>query len=303
MQGAYFPLGAEKCPLSLQPLRDIDTASGVAWAREWLHDIVTQEGCDLTGEVKQEIWRALVSLSCASAGQRTVTMFHDLVQHLEVKAALQPFTSAGPFGSLVDGADSPSSHARWQTFEMSELMEKPSAVAPVLTYLFHHLEGKFDGRPTLLILDEAWLFLDNTLFSRKIRDWLKTLRKRNVAVLFATQSLSDIENSSLKAILLESCPTKIFLPNPESESSSQSAIYKNFGLNDRQINIICRSSPKKHYYVHCASGSRLIDLSLGPFQKSVLTCSSPEDHRFLDYLETTSSATRFAADFMRAKGL
>ena len=67
-------------------------------------------------------------------------------------------------------------------------MREAGVVLPVLTYLFHRLEARFDGRPTLLILDEAWVFLDNPLFAARIREWLKVLRKKNVAVVFATQS-------------------------------------------------------------------------------------------------------------------
>ena len=84
---------------------------------------------------------------------------------------------------------------------------------PVLTYLFHRLEDRFDGRPSLLILDEAWLYLDNPLFSARIREWLKVLRKKNVSVIFATQSLADIAESSIAPAIIESCPQRIFLPN------------------------------------------------------------------------------------------
>ncbi|MFV1400453.1 hypothetical protein QMK68_29675, partial [Klebsiella pneumoniae] len=86
-------------------------------------------------------------------------------------------------------------------------------VAPVLTYLFHRLEERFDGRPTLLILDEAWIFLDHPLFASRIREWLKVLRKKNVAVIFATQSLADIAGSSIAPAIIESCPQRILLPN------------------------------------------------------------------------------------------
>src|SRR3546814_9184709 len=91
---------------------------------------------------------------------------------------------------------------------MDTLMQQGSVVLPVLTYLFHRLEAEFDGRPTLLILDEAWLFLDHPFFAARIRAWLKTLRKKNVAVVFAALSLSDIANSSIAPAILESCPQR-----------------------------------------------------------------------------------------------
>src|SRR6185437_10653676 len=97
-----------------------------------------------------------------------------------------------------------------QCFETEALMHQAVVVPPVLTYLFHRLEERFDGRPTLLILDEAWVFLDNPIFAARIREWLKVLRKKNVAVVFATQSLADISNSSIAPAIIESCPQRIF---------------------------------------------------------------------------------------------
>ncbi len=100
-----------------------------------------------------------------------------------------------------------------QCFEMEELMASPAAVRSVLGYLFARFDERFDGAPTLLILDESWLFLDDPMFAARIRQWLKTLRKRNVSVIFATQSLADIQNSSIASAIIESCAIRIFLPN------------------------------------------------------------------------------------------
>jgi hypothetical protein len=52
-------------------------------------------------------------------------------------------------------------------------MHSRSALLPVLTYLFRRLEKRFDGSPTLMILDEAWLYLTESLFAAKIREWLR----------------------------------------------------------------------------------------------------------------------------------
>src|SRR3546814_4466399 len=79
---------------------------------------------------------------------------------------------------------------------MEELMASRAAVLAVLGYLFARFDERFDGAPTLLILDEAWLFLDDPVFAARIRQWLKTLRKKNVSVIFATQSLADIKDRS-----------------------------------------------------------------------------------------------------------
>src|SRR3546814_2152401 len=113
----------------------------------------------------------------------------------------------------------------------------------------HRLEDRFDGRPTLLILDEAWVYLDNPVFAARIREWLKVLRKKNVAVVFATQSLADIAGSSIAPAIVESCPQRIFLPNDRAIEPQARAAYERFGLNERQVELIARATPKRHYYL------------------------------------------------------
>ena len=113
-----------------------------------------------------------------------------------------------------------------------------------------------------LILDEAWLFLEDSMFAKKIKQWLKELRKANVYVIFATQSLSDAMQSSIAMALKESCPTKIFLPNNSAKDESSAQFYRAMGLNDRQIDIIASALPKREYYLSSPLGNRLFELSL-----------------------------------------
>ena len=160
-------------------------------------------------------------------------------------------------------------------------MQHKALIAPVLTYLFHRLEARFDGRPTLLILDEAWTFLDDALFAARIREWLKTLRKKNVAVVFATQSLADIERSTIAPALIESCPTRIFLPNDRALEPQARAVYERFGLNARQIEILSLATPKRDYYAQTARGNRLFELGLGAVALA-FAAASPDDQRLID---------------------
>ena len=149
----------------------------------------------------------------------------------------------GPYGHLLDGATENLALTDVLHVEMEPLMQHKRLIPPVLTYLFHRLEARFDGRPTLLVLDEAWTFLDEPMFAARIREWLKTLRKKNVAVLFATQSLADIERSVIAPALIESCPTRIFLPNDRALEPQMRAVYDRFGLNGRQIEILGLATP------------------------------------------------------------
>ncbi|MEQ8934406.1 MAG: conjugal transfer protein TrbE, partial [Amphiplicatus sp.] len=186
-------------------------------------------------------------------------------------------------------------------FEMEALMATPAAVAPVVTYLFHRLEARFDGRPTLIILDEAWLFLDSPLFAARIREWLKTLRKKNVAVVFATQSLADIAGASIAPAIVESCPTRIFLPNERALEPQQRETYERFGLNPRQVEIIARATPKRDYYFQSPLGARIFELGLGPVALAFCGSSSPADQKLMD--EIVEAGGPFTEQFLTKKNL
>ena len=183
MGGAHHGLGlggAAGETIAFQPLRQIDRPDERAWAAEWIGALLAHEKVLVTPEVKEAVWSALTNLATAPVEERTLTGLSLLLQSTPLRSALAPYTLEGPFGRLLDAAEDDLRVADVQCFETEALMGSASVVAPVLTYLFHRLEERFDGRPTLLILDEAWKFLDHPLFAARIREWLKTLRKKNV---------------------------------------------------------------------------------------------------------------------------
>jgi type IV secretion system protein VirB4 len=299
--GAFHDLGLDGA-LSFQPLRDIDDAAERAWASEWVQGLLLREGVELTPEAKDILWAGLTSLASAPAPERTLTGLAVLLQSAALRQALQPYTVAGPFGRLLDADEETLSLADLQAFEMEDLMRSPALTAAVLGYLFHRLEARFDGRPALLVLDEAWVFLDDPLFAVRIREWLKTLRKKNVAVVFATQSLADIQRSTIAPAIVESCPSRIFLPSPQATEPQLRTIYEGFGLNARQIEIVARATPKRDYYLQSRLGNRLFELDLGPVALAFAGASAPADHLALDQLVDPAGAA-FAAAWLRRRDL
>jgi len=287
---------------ALQPLARVDTPAERAWAADWIEDAVRAAGVPVEPRLREEIWSALGALADAPPHQRSLTVFCALVQSPEVAAALEPLTLKGPFGSLLDGAAETLAPTAFDTFELEALMASRSGLAPVLGALFHELERGFDGRPTLLVLDEAWLFLDEGRFAAKIRAWLKTLRKKRVAVVFATQSLEDVAASSIAASLIESCPTQVFLPNPRALEPSSAQLYQAFGLNRRQLELIAFATPKRAYYWRQPQGRRLFDLKLTGVGLALCGASTPEDQALIDQVLARAGSGGFARAFLTAKG-
>ncbi|MEM6898154.1 MAG: conjugal transfer protein TrbE [Pseudomonadota bacterium] len=302
MGGAHIDLGGGRAP-GLQPLRDIDRDRGASFAADWITALAAHEGQSVTPPLKALLWEAIQSLASAPVKERTLTGLSLLVQSDVLKSALHPYTLEGPHGRLLDADHEDLALADTVCFEMEDLMHSGGAALPVLTYLFHRLEDRFDGRPTLLILDEAWLFLDDPMFAARIREWLKTLRKKNVAVVFATQSLADIANASIAPALIESCPTRIFLPNERAEEPHIKESYGRFGLNDRQIELISKATPKRDYYYQSPLGARVFELGLGPIALSVCGAASPEDQALLDRVLAETEGDGFAECWLHEKGL
>jgi len=307
MSGDFHDLGgalsdALEAAVSLQPLSRIDEPADRAWAAEWLAAVLGRERVAVTPEVKEHLWTALGSLASAPAAERTLTGFSVLLQSQALKRALMPYTVAGPWGRLLDAEGERLGTADVQAFETEGLIGSAAAPA-VLSYLFHRIEGRLTGRPSLVIVDEGWLALDDATFGAQLREWLKTLRKKNAAVIFATQSLADIETSAIAPAIIESCPTRIFLPNERAIEPQITATYRKFGLNDRQIEILSQATPKRDYYCQSRRGNRLFELGLGPVALALAAASSRTDQAQIAAILASSGADGFAAAWLRHRSL
>jgi type IV secretion system protein VirB4 len=300
--GEHYDLGTGGS-IAFQPLARIDRTRHRAWAAEWIGALLRREGVAMAPEIKEAVWSALASLASALPPQRTLTGLSALLQSNQLRQAIEPYTFSGPFGRLLDAEQDRLGVCDVQGFEMEELMHTRGALLPVLTYLFQRIEERFDGAPTLLILDEAWVFLDDADFAARLREWLKTLRKKNVSVVFATQSLADIQNSAIAPAIVESCATRIFLPSPQAVEPQLRGVYESFGLNERQIAILAQAQPKQDYYVQSRLGHRLFDLGLGPIALAFAGASNPDDQRSLDTVCATTGRKNFAEAWLRYRKL
>ena len=286
----------------LQPLARIDEPAERNWASEWLQAILAAEGVTVDPETKDHLWSALSSLASAPVAERTVTGLAVLLQSQALKQALAPYCVGGPFGRLLDAECERLGEASFQAFETEGLTGSAAAPA-VLSYLFHRIEGRLDGSPTLIIIDEGWLVLDSPAFAAQLREWLKTLRKKNASVVFATQSLADIETSAIAPAIIESCPTRIFLPNDRAVEPQILGIYRRFGLNDRQIEILSRATAKRDYYCQSSRGNRLFELGLGEVALAFTAASSKSDQLAMSRIVEEHGRSDFAAHWLRHRGL
>jgi type IV secretion system protein VirB4 len=210
------------------------------------------------------------------------------VQSLDLRQYLDYYAGDNPGGLLLDGESNDISYRNFTVFELDHVFQMDEKlVMPIFLFLFREIEKRLDSTveakynpPSLIIIDEAWMALSHEMFQRKIKEWLLVLRKKNCAVVLATQNLSDIVNSPIRQTILDSCFTRILLPNPNAVSDDLKELYMgHLGLNRKQVSLISEAEMKRQYY-YAAPNSRnyrLFDLGLAPVAMSFVGASGRDD--------------------------
>jgi type IV secretion system protein TrbE len=274
----FYDMGAAGSGVQLCPLREIDDPADIAWAVDYVESLCALGGTTITAKHRNTINQAVRMLR--SSPTRSLTELVTSIQDESLREALKHYTLDGAVGELLDAETDSLKSSRFMVFEMEALMNGGESgnkgLVAVLLYLFRQIEKQLDGSPTLILLDEAWVYLDHPLFRDKIRDWLKTMRRKNASVVLATQSISDVIKSPIRDVVLESCPTKILLPNAEAGNENSRPFYTQLGLNARENTIVQTAIPKRQYYITSPLGRRLIGLGIGGVAMSFVGVSSVE---------------------------
>jgi len=306
----YEPAAENTAGISFQPLRDLETDRDIMDACDFIEACITVNDNAVSPAMRAAIKQSLVSLSEIPSNRRTLTSFiHYADSFLDPETKRPIFKEklgdylidGGKYGKIFDARGSDFSlDARFIAFEMEALMNRgENCIVPALVYLFNTVEKKFDGRFTLLILDEAWLFLKNETFADKIGEWLKVLRKKNVYVIFATQDVADVAKSPLKTTIIQQCLTKIYLADPSASTPSMMEVYRSFGLSDSEISLMTNATMKRDYFYTSPAGRRLFQLDLGRISLALI---GTPDHALLDSLASRyEPASALCAEILAAK--
>lgn len=305
--GSYVEPGADA--FAFQPLKDLESEQDLTWACEFIELCLTEQHIVCGAEKSEAIRSALVQLRDTKAPERRdITSFQQYVQDDEIKIGIEPYTLDGQYGSIFDAHGTNLDMSSFIMIEMGILMRMGTAcVTPALMYLFKLIESRFarenddKGHPTLLVMDEAWVFLDNPYFARRIDDWLRTLRKKHVAVVFATQDVPSVAKSSISTTILSQCQTRFYLADPNAASDMLSQYYRTFGLTDSEITALAAGRMKRDYFYKSPNGARMFQLELDDFQLALLC--PPKS--VLDQMESRfgrNSGRELAAGILRAQG-
>ena len=283
--GRYDSIRAGE-PTGFNPMALPDTAGNKAFLRDWLSVLLKAEGPEEDATIAHAVDAAYAN----DASLRRLRNFKELLsgsrrpQPGDLADRLGAWIGEGENAWLFDNAeDKLDLTARVLGFDMTALLENPKLRTPVMMYLFHRIEERLDGKPTMILIDEGWKALDDEVFAARIRDWLKTLRKRNALVGFATQSARDALESRISTALVEQTATMVFMPNSRARAEDYC---DGFGLTSHELALI-RSLPahSRCFLVRQPDASVVVRLDLSSAPEVLTLLSGRESSvRRLDVL-------------------
>ncbi|HEX7885730.1 MAG TPA: VirB4 family type IV secretion system protein [Phenylobacterium sp.] len=229
-------------PTGFNPLALPDTPGNRAFLAEWVGQLLTADGDMLDSEDRAMIADAIDANFAQPAGHRRLRYLRELFRGArrphagDLASRLSAWCEGGDHAWLFDNADDLLDiETRIVGFDMTKVLDAPTIRIPAMMYLFHRLEQRLDGTPAMFIVDEGWKVLDDPVFVRRIKDWEKTIRKRNGLVGFCTQSASDALDSRIASAIIEQAATQIFFPNARAKASDY---VDGFGLTEHEFELV-----------------------------------------------------------------
>lgn len=245
--GGHYDVLRPGTPSGFNPLQLPRSAGNQAFLRQWLAQLLTPAGGQLTADENAIIASAVDANFDQPTEYRQLRYLVELLAggtrpvRGDLASRLAPWYGAGEHAWLFDNpTDRLTLDARTCGFDMTALLDHPLLRTPAMLYLFHRVDERLDGHPAMIVIDEGWKALDDEAFAYRLKDWMKTIRKRNGVVGFATQSASDAIESRIAATIIEQSATQLFMSNPKAQASDYCG---GFGLTEHELDLV-RSLPE-----------------------------------------------------------
>ena len=264
--GVYLRVGINSPDFKINPFSLPPTKTNLDFLSLFVKVLAEANGEGrLTAEQEQDLYQQIENLYEIDPELRTLGVLANTLDR-SLSSRLQRWTAGGQFGFLFDNAQDTLSFSRFQCFDFQGMNQYPQVLEPLLFYVLHRANEVIGDREITHIfkaffIDEAWVFFRNPSIKSYIVEALKTWRKRNAAMVLSTQSLDELRKSDILDVIVESCPTKIFLANPDMD---RDLYQRQFHLNDSELEIISTLIPKRQMLIKNPDVAKVANLEVDP---------------------------------------
>ncbi|MDD9329767.1 MAG: VirB4 family type IV secretion/conjugal transfer ATPase [Bartonella sp.] len=274
--GKYKPLKNGQ-PTGIAPLKGMEyTEKNKLFLQHWVLKLVTTDGQTVTEQERQDIARAINSLENLPLSQRSLSalqLFFDNTSTEGIAIRLQRWIKGNPLGWVFDNDhDDLNLDAQFIGYDMTDFLDNEEIRRPLMMYLFNRILDLIDGRRIIIVIDEFWKALEDDSFKAFTQDRLKTIRKQNGMMLFATQSPRDALNSTIAHTIIEQCPTQLFFPN---QKANYNDYVENFKLTEREFELIQSelSRESRRFLIKQGQNSVVAELNLRGMDNEIAVLS------------------------------
>ena len=282
--GTYLNVGLKNPGFTINPFSLVPIPENMNFLYLFIQVLIEAGGrYGLTPEDEKALFTAIERVYKLPAEIRTLTNFASILGPLGER--LHRWTQAGQFGHLFDNVEDTLTLSRFQTFNFDGWSDYPDILEPLLFYVLQRASSEIEKPQNtatfkVFVIDEAWIFLKN----KTIRDWItraeKTWRKKNAAMVLATQSVVELAASDMLHIVNESCPTKIFLSNPNIDRKLYAEVFQ---LNDTQLELLESLVPKRELLLMQPRGTKKLVLEVDALGYWMATNNARDNIRKQDY--------------------
>ena len=259
------------------PLKALtDCAPDKSFLSIFIRQLVRADGKPISVQEERRIEDGINAVMKLPVADRSLSALRSMLGMKDasgVGARLEKWTSEGALGWVFDNAhDSMTLDARFIGFDMTDFLDNADIRTPVMLYLFHRIDQLLTGERMIICIDEFWKALGDEAFRRFAQDGLKTYRKRNALMVFATQSPADALKSDISHSILEQVATKIMLPNP---FGARRDYVDGFALSEAEFKLVREDlSPESHkFLVKQGHDSVVVELDLTGFDDALAVLS------------------------------
>lgn len=244
---------------AFNPFQMDDTPENREFLSYWLGLLVKENDAELTEEEVALCKKAVDSAYTLNKEERYLSKVAPVFANTSLEEKIAPWFGQGQYAHLFDNVGKGTIKLDEQIygFGMSAVVENQVTLGPVLSFIFHRIEAELDGRPTIIVLDEAWSLVNNATFAPVLDAWLQRMKKKNVIVIFSTENMRNTQKSEITNTITKNIATQIFLPNPEAECSSK-AYKETWGLSDEEYEMLTRMLPNQHELMLRQNGNAII---------------------------------------------
>ncbi|HEY1759363.1 MAG TPA: DUF87 domain-containing protein [Bryobacteraceae bacterium] len=300
--GSYLNVGQEARDFTINPFSLPPTKENLQFLFSFFRVLIAgnEQRYRLDFKEERKLWDAIERVYLLEPGQRTISNFGNIIG--ELKERLHRWMRGGQYGFLFDNPTDTLTFSHFQTFNFAGWGDAPDVLEPLLFYVLHRASNEIADPKKLatfkvFLMDEAWLFIRNETIRSYVIQAQKTWRKLNAAMVLATQSIKELQESDMLHIVAESCPTKIFLANPEMDRD----VYREaFHLNDTELDLIAGLVPPGQMLIRKAQSSKKVHLNVDSVTHWMATNNARDNLKKREYFEQFGVAEglrRLAQDF------